>query len=751
MLKRIGYPFLALLMISVQSMGQTFQNLECEVILEGDQLINPFTGGINAPQFNTLDINLDGLDDLLIFDRVGNVAIPYLHNGDLSSPGFIHAPEYKYLFDHLNNWVLTRDYNNDGIMDLFSAPEGSGLPAIEVRKGKIDNGVLGFELVKFDVDDYNILYFKLGDKYFNIYVSNIDKPEIIDVDNDGDLDVLAFESGGSTAFWYKNEVIEQGLGLDTFSFVLGDMCWGKFEESSLGEQISLSDNASDCFGNVNDPAIDLRHSGSTLTCIDEDDDGDYEVIIGDLTSERMVRLFNAGDENNAWMNAGDVTYPSYDSPVDLAFFNAAYYQDVTFDDKRDLIVAPNAVNNINNYNNTLIYRNINTDNLPVFELSSTDLFASEMIDFGDICNPVFVDYNVDGLIDIVAGSNGKYTGTASKQSALYLLENTGTATQPRFELVDEDFADMKTPAAQTSNLAPAFGDLDNDGDQDMVVGDQAGKLFYLENLAGPGNEMIFGTPVYEYMSIFIGQNAKPNIFDLNEDGLYDLIIGERNVNTFQDTILGNVNFFKNIGQSDNAVFDMNSDNGNHLPTLGRINTRDVGSSVGSSAPYIFDTGSDFLLFTGSDKGLVKVYRDIKGNVEGVFTRTDSIFGNIREGRRTAPAVADINDDGILEIMVGNDRGGLRIFVTNLSMDGSNGIDPISTINSLTLYPNPTHQYLHISSLERKQISYLIHDVSGRLIARDQISSEGRIDVSTLNAGIYFIKMENGLAGRFIKI
>lgn len=50
--------------------------------------------------------------------------------------------------------------------------------------------------------------------------------------------------------------------------------------------------------------------------------------------------------------------------------------------------------------------------------------------------------------------------------------------------------------------------------------------------------MSFSLPLYPYMDIFVGQNAKPQIFDLDMDGLKDIIVGEKN---------NELDFFKNIG------------------------------------------------------------------------------------------------------------------------------------------------------------------------------------------------------------
>ena len=79
----------------------------------------------------------------------------------------------------------------------------------------------------------------------------------------------------------------------------------------------------------------------------------------------------------------------------------------------------------------------------------------------------------------------------------------------------------------TAPLYPAFGDMDGDGDKDMILGTDDGKLQYFNNASGAGNPSNFQLAVPHYMSIDIGGVSTPQIIDLNRDGLLDLVIGEK--------------------------------------------------------------------------------------------------------------------------------------------------------------------------------------------------------------------------------
>ena len=60
--------------------------------------------------------------------------------------------------------------------------------------------------------------------------------------------------------------------------------------------------------------------------------------------------------------------------------------------------------------------------------------------------------------------------------------NIGTQQNPIFSKSSNDFQNIST-LINDINLIPSFGDLDNDGDLDAIIGDYSGKLHYLENIS----------------------------------------------------------------------------------------------------------------------------------------------------------------------------------------------------------------------------------------------------------------------------
>ena len=95
---------------------------------------------------------------------------------------------------------------------------------------------------------------------------------------------------------------------------------------------------------------------------------------------------------------------------------------------------------------------------------------------------------------------------------------TGT---PAFTLVDTAFARI----SRGSNTVPALGDLDGDGDLDLVVGEASGTLNFFRN-DGSGTAPAFAPAVEEWLGIDVGRRATPALADLDGDGDLDLLVGE---------------------------------------------------------------------------------------------------------------------------------------------------------------------------------------------------------------------------------
>jgi len=199
------------------------------LINEGnDTLLYPFAGGLNSCQFMNIDINLDGTDDILVFDRHGYRILPFIVLA--SSPEkYLFKPELASLFPPIEQWMQAIDYNNDSKKDIFTYTTGG----IKVYRNDSE-GVLKFTLVTNP-----FLLSMQGSTLTNILVTSVDYPAIVDVDADGDMDVLTFWGLGSFVEWHRNTSMERFGNADSLTFEKSSSCWGQFAEGKEDNTIII--------------------------------------------------------------------------------------------------------------------------------------------------------------------------------------------------------------------------------------------------------------------------------------------------------------------------------------------------------------------------------------------------------------------------------------------------------------------------------------------------------------------------------
>ena len=697
----------------------------------GSQLMNPWAGGLNNPQFSEVDLDGDLVKDLLVFDRSSSTYLPFLNSGIPFSPNYTFAPEFIQYFPQAEKFVLLRDFNCDGIEDLFCyfRNDASGETGISVYKGKRDlNGNIGFDLFK-----ELLRYTEVGQTFqYNLYTSNIDLPDINDIDGDGDLDILNFHIGGGYVELFNNLSVENAWGCDSLKFELADNCWGRFYESGIGTSLDLSPAFDSCANwtgwtplrNNSGP----RHAGSTLLSLDMNADGLKELVLGDIAFDNLLLAYNSGNRDTALVLSQTTVFPSV-NPVSITAFPAAFYLDVNNDNIKDLIAAPNADDISVNDRIAWHYTNTQDDDNPVFVLDQQDFLVSDMIELGATAAPAFVDFNGDGLLDIVVGNYGIFVNASTYRTRLTAYENIGTANAPSFKLVNSDFAALQQ--YNLRRLTPSFGDLDNDGDFDIIIGLEDGTLLRVNN-TGTATSAVFATPIANFSGIDVGQHAVPQLIDIDRDGDLDLIIGERN---------GNSNYAENTGSSASPQFSaaLNSQ------TFGFIDTRITSQSFdGNSSPHVVDYNGNFLLFMGNESGEVWLYNNINNNLSGTFARISNDFDAIEVGRQSILSVADINADGKLDVLVGNKRGGLSIFSSSTAI----AVDLIENYNfEFEIFPVPAKDKISVRFNQRNRTdnNLIITDLLGRVVKKLNFSSNleiFEIDIRDLASGMYFVSIGN---------
>ncbi|MBK8506319.1 MAG: hypothetical protein IPL46_31425 [Saprospiraceae bacterium] len=179
--------------------------------LQSHVLVNPFGGGLNSPQFSSIHLNGDDLSDIYVFDRSGGKSLAFIADTSITS-GYRHAPDYENIFPGLHDWVLLRDYNQDSLPDIFTF-SSTGVPGIDVYRAERINGQISFVKEVFNNPVKVLGYPTSSGTVTNIYVASTDIPAIDDMDGDGDLDILTFQSDGTKLYYYRNLARENNCRL----------------------------------------------------------------------------------------------------------------------------------------------------------------------------------------------------------------------------------------------------------------------------------------------------------------------------------------------------------------------------------------------------------------------------------------------------------------------------------------------------------------------------------------------------------
>ncbi|MGV3630660.1 MAG: FG-GAP-like repeat-containing protein [Bacteroidota bacterium] len=708
-----------------------------------DTLLYPWAGGFNYVQLSDFDFDFDGDADLFFFDRShDNIRVlrQVTENG---------LPVYRqvhnagnYFPPGLKNRVALVDYDNDGKKDIFTY----GIGGIKVYRntGSFQTG-LSWELISEVLDsDYN-------GSIDNLYVSSSDIPAYADVDFDGDMDVLTFDQSGERMEYHQNQSRELYGHSDSLVFVLKNQCWGKFTEDAITSQIVLNSTETPCgTGNVPNPQLQpndevskeqvlltepVRHAGSTVLALDYDNSGVYDLVIGDVNLANLILLTNGGTapNTNSAMTGTDENFPSNTTPVNVSIFPAAFYVDADLDGVKDLVVCPNAKGISHNEKSIYFYKNTGSGALPVFSFRSKSYFQEDMIETGTGSIPVFTDQNGDGLQDLLVAEFFRYKEQLSKESVLYHFRNTGLADEPFFNFVESDYLGFSTSGLGL-RIVPAFGDVDSDGDQDLFLGLDDGTLVYRENTAGPGASFAFAAPVADYTDnlgnvITVQNYCFPQLFDLNEDGLLDLILGKKT---------GELVYYENIGTAASPSFELKNSQ------LGGIDVATL-TPDGYPAPHFFKYQDTIRLLLGSADGKLRFYDGIKDHLapDSLFHLISDAYLGISTDYLSSCFVNDIDNDGKLDLFVGGDLGG--IFHLEHSENGTLNVkEKMPEENfEFRLYPNPAKQLVRIEINSPEAYSVQLLSALGQPVLEERAENgKQSLDISHVPPGLYFVLFHN---------
>jgi len=230
-----------------------------------------------------------------------------------------------------------------------------------------------------------------------------------------------------------------------------------------------------------------------------------------------------------------------------------------------------------------------------------------------------IDIDGDNDLDLFIGG-----GSATP---LLHYRNIGTEYNPEWEIVPDFLSDIEAG----SNLKfcyPAFVDIDNDEDYDLIYGNYYGTDILYENIGDKFNYNFINRGS-EYFGLIYYHNCHNIEFhDIDGDSDYDALIG-----THYYLLL-----MKNIGTPDSAIWQ--SDTSNYLG----INRYNCGTYYSPAFTDLYN--SDFSnLYVGTENGSIWCYDSVTSN----WAKNNSFFFD--KGYQTNPEFADLNGDGVQELII----------------------------------------------------------------------------------------------------
>ena len=602
------------------SISFEIQNNSATINVEDLSFENPFTGGINYARISWYDWDGDGDIDLFLLDE--DLHFKYFENiGDSIIHNFILK---EHPIDNLSGmkWFHLGDLNADGSIDLA------------VQSTLDPSHVMFYEYNGEEFVYTSLLYQDTGQ---NLTSASMMTPTFADIDNDGDYDFFSGNVNGTVNYFNNIGIID---GLPVFEFV-----------SSFWENILIVGPSQQ------------RHGASAIRFIDLDGDGDLDLAWGDYFQRSLYIIWNIGNQDVPQMDPENFIfqYPEND-PIYTSGQNMPSFADIDSDGDMDLFITvlggdgPIQLNN-----NFLMYENIGDSLNPIYNYVTDNFLGS--LDLLSNVVPSFVDINNDGGLDFFVGQDYT-TDTMPTQGRIFYFNNE-ILNPLTYNLNDSEYLGTEIGLS----LAPEFIDIDFDNDFDLFVGDYNGKIKFYEN-SGTLDSPEFLDRSY-LNNIDLGFFSVPEFCDIDNDNDYDLFIGNYN---------GQIYFYENIGDSINFNFIESSFNIN------------LSENYARSAPRFvdFDYDNDYDLLIGTEENGLIIHWNIGSANNPIFVE-DSCLDIPYFGNNVKPVIDDIDNDGIMDIILGLSTGGFLHYkmtpFSDVNFDYNINIEDIIIIVDEILYQN----------------------------------------------------------------
>ena len=756
-----SYAFLlALLAFSFAARAQTsrfgFEQRAVAKVVQGtDTLANAWAGGLNMPQFSSIDLDNDGQPDLFAFDRESSRVYTFLN---VAAPGaaagrrWQYAPQYESIFpDSLRGWVLLRDYDCDGRPDIFTYASGGN---IAVLRNVLANGRPSFQLATRQIR------FSGGfPGTANLAIGSYNLPAIQDVNGDGKLDIMNYDFFAAASIeQYINT--SPGTCGSALTFTQSTIQWAGLR--ACGGCAEFGVGTDSCFT----ASKTLHTGGHSLVLVDLDGDGDQDLLDGRDNCPELASLLNQGTTAAPVVTRAGISasFPSAATPARVPVFPTGYLIDANFDGITDLVVAPsmlyNTADQVSMRNNVQLFTNSAGTGAPVYTNQAAGFLQNTMIDVSEGAAPTLGDLDGDGLPDMLVANHADRVNNVYRATLAY-YRNVGTRARPVFRLIDNDYLGLS--AQNMTGLKPVLVDLNRDGALDLAYGAwrlSTNLVYYILNTARAGQPAQFDPSTANFLKPLGPTTTNPPtnpaltdgimpyekgdvpfFTDVDNDGYVDLLIG---TNERREPGMA-LRYFRNRGRGalDSAFVLVNND-------FGRIRTAKGGRPV-NLAITVADFDGDGLpdLVTADATGYLHLFSNYRAQNVSLFSeRTDLLYNpltGVYEPTRLGLdsyahyglAAADLNGDGAPELLVGTQAGGILSFGTRNRTLTATRAEAAAAL-ALNIYPNPATATATVETAQPTRLTVL--DLTGRVVQTlGAAQRRHTLTLAGLAPGVYLVR------------